>query len=299
MLAQIPTLLAQLPASTQSTSLIDWWTVSAQVVNFLILVLLLRHFLYGRIVRAMDQRRKKIASHFASAEKKEQDAAAQAERLQREQDGLEQQRDSMLAQARQQAQEQRQTLIRQAREEVQTQADRWRQDIERGKKAFLQEMRDTAGRQICEIARRALADLAGAELEAAIVSKLLDRLDELSADGRAELDRACANDGQDLVVATAGELPQALRDKATQAIRKVLATDAKIRFQTAPELACGIELRAGGRSLSWTIETYVEGIQQQLDETISRTVAAESNQPQLEKAAPDTDEQAQRELSNE
>ena len=36
--------------------LIDWFTVAAQAINFLILVLLLRRFLYGPIVKAMDDR---------------------------------------------------------------------------------------------------------------------------------------------------------------------------------------------------------------------------------------------------
>ena len=31
--------------------LIDWFTVVAQIVNFLVLVALLKHFLYGRLVR--------------------------------------------------------------------------------------------------------------------------------------------------------------------------------------------------------------------------------------------------------
>lgn len=295
MLAEIPTLLAQQPGSTEGTSLVDWWTLSAQVVNFLILVFLLRYFLYGRIVRAMDQRREKIASHFASAAQKEQDATAQAESLRLDKNEFEQRRQSMLAEARQQADEQRQELTRQVREEVQAQADRWRQDLARSKAAFLQEMRHTTGRQICAIAGKALADLASANLEEAMVAKLLDRLSELSVDARAELDEARADDGQGLVVATAWELSQAERDKATKAINESLVADARISFETAPEMTCGIELRAGGRNVSWTVETYIDGIQQQLAETIDQTVAAELRRAGAETAAPDAEEKAERE----
>ena len=295
MLAEIPTLLAQQPGSTEGTSLVDWWTLSAQVVNFLILVFLLRYFLYGRIVRAMDQRREKIASHFASAAQKEQDATAQAESLRLDKNEFEQRRQSMFAEARQQADEQRQELTRQVREEVQAQADRWRQDLARSKAAFLQEMRHTTGRQICAIAGKALADLASANLEEAMVAKLLDRLSELSVDARAELDEARADDGQGLVVATAWELSQAERDKATKAINESLVADARISFETAPEMTCGIELRAGGRNVSWTVETYIDGIQQQLAETIDQTVAAELRRAGAETAAPDAEEKAERE----
>lgn len=299
MLAEIATLLGQQAGGAESTSLVDWWTLSAQVVNFLILVMLLRYFLYGRVVRAMDQREKKIASHFESAERKEQDAAAQTEALQREKDELEQQRESMLGEARQQADERRRELTRKAREEVRAQAGRWREDLERGKEAFLQEMRDSAGRQVCAIARQALADLADAELERAMVGVLIRRLEELSADGRRELTDAMANDGQGLVIATAWELPEADRDRAAQAVKKCLAGDAEIRFETAPELTCGIELRAGGRQVRWTIEGYIEGIRQQLAEAVDRTVAAGSQRAEAEKEAADAEAQADQESSNE
>jgi len=51
--------------------LIDWFTVGAQIVNFLILVWLLKHFLYKPILDAIDAREKKIAAELADAERRE------------------------------------------------------------------------------------------------------------------------------------------------------------------------------------------------------------------------------------
>jgi hypothetical protein len=39
--------------------LINWFTVIAQIVNFLILVVLLKYLLYDRIIKAMDERRQR------------------------------------------------------------------------------------------------------------------------------------------------------------------------------------------------------------------------------------------------
>ena len=39
---------------------IDWFVFFAQIVNFLLLVFLLKKFLYGRIVKAMDERERKV-----------------------------------------------------------------------------------------------------------------------------------------------------------------------------------------------------------------------------------------------
>ena len=47
--------------------LIDWFTVGAQAVNFIILVWLLKRFLYKPILNAIDAREKRIATELAAA----------------------------------------------------------------------------------------------------------------------------------------------------------------------------------------------------------------------------------------
>ena len=54
--------------------LINWFTVAAQIVNFLILAVLLKRFLYGPIVRAMAAREERIASEMAAAAQKRREA---------------------------------------------------------------------------------------------------------------------------------------------------------------------------------------------------------------------------------
>jgi F-type H+-transporting ATPase subunit b len=50
--------------------LIDWFTVVAQVLNFLILVWLLKRFLYRPILNAIDVREKRIAAEVADARRR-------------------------------------------------------------------------------------------------------------------------------------------------------------------------------------------------------------------------------------
>ena len=44
---------------------LDWSTVALEVVNFLVLVWLLKRFLYGRILHAIEARESKIAARIA------------------------------------------------------------------------------------------------------------------------------------------------------------------------------------------------------------------------------------------
>ena len=59
--------------------LIDWFTVIAEIVNFLVLVALLKHFLFGRLVAAIDAREERIAARLREAEQKNQDAKERVE----------------------------------------------------------------------------------------------------------------------------------------------------------------------------------------------------------------------------
>ena len=55
--------------------LIDWFTVGAQALNFLVLVWLLKRFLYKPILNAVDAREKRIAAELADADAKKAAAA--------------------------------------------------------------------------------------------------------------------------------------------------------------------------------------------------------------------------------
>ena len=59
--------------------LIDWFTVFAQIINFLILIFLLKRFLYGPITRAMEERKKKIATAIEQADSAKKKAKQHSE----------------------------------------------------------------------------------------------------------------------------------------------------------------------------------------------------------------------------
>jgi F-type H+-transporting ATPase subunit b len=64
--------------------LFDWFTILAQIVNFLVLVALMKRFLYGPLIAAIDAREKSIAARIAEAARKEQEAGARMEQLAKE-----------------------------------------------------------------------------------------------------------------------------------------------------------------------------------------------------------------------
>ena len=79
---------------------LDWLTVAAQIVNFLVLVWLLQHFLYAPITKAMSHREERIEERLADARKSREEAEAEAARLHDKQEELERDKEALMDEAR-------------------------------------------------------------------------------------------------------------------------------------------------------------------------------------------------------
>src|SRR5271154_4298373 len=98
--------------------LIDWFTVGAQALNFLILVWLLKHFLYKPILNAIDAREKRIARELADADAKKAEAQKEHDEFQHKNEEFDQQRAALLAKAADEAKAERQRLLDEARKDA-------------------------------------------------------------------------------------------------------------------------------------------------------------------------------------
>ena len=95
--------------------LIDWFTVSAQVVNFLILVWLMKRFLYKPIIDAIDARETRVAKELADADARMADALKERDEFQQKNEKFDEQRAALVSQASDAAKAEGQQLIEDAR----------------------------------------------------------------------------------------------------------------------------------------------------------------------------------------
>jgi F-type H+-transporting ATPase subunit b len=241
--------------------LIDWFTVGAQVVNFLILVWLLRRFLYGPITRAMAERQRGIDEALAQTERSRVAAAAEGERLRMEAERAAAEREDLTRRLREELDTSRRTQLARARAEIDELQARWREAVDREREGFLLELRQRSGRQVVEVARQALRDLADEALEGRVIARFLDRLAELGDDQRRTLIEGARSNGHRVHLRTAFEVPAPARDQLATAIDATLGPGYELRFEVVPTLLGGIELRAGGQAVAWTFDEYLETLE--------------------------------------
>ena len=242
--------------------LINWFTVIAQIVNFLILVFLLKHFLYDRIVKAMDEREQRIQLRLKEAEAKKQEAEQEAEAYGKKNRDFDAKWEEMLAQAKDEAGARRKELTEEARQAVTKQRSVWLEAIQRDKKSFVQDLRKMAGSQVYTIARKAFRDLADEDVEQRTINAFLVHLNAMSKKTREAIATSIKESGNEVIVRSAFEMPAKMREKITGSLRRKIADGIEIRYEAAPELIMGVELKIRGHKIAWSLEDYLDTLEE-------------------------------------
>lgn len=244
---------------------IDWFTIAAQVVNFLVLVWLLKRFFYRPILRAMDDREKHIADQLKLAETRTVLAEKEREAWQQKTREIDDQRTALLKQAMVQAESERRLMLEEARKNAEAMRIQWQESLRSEQAALQRELTTRIQHGVFEIARKTLADLAEDEVEARMANLFVKQLRELDGGSKQRLKaaRKVAPDGA--VIRSAFPLPVLVLAELRQVVREVIAAEVEVRFQVAPEVIGGIELELGGESVSWSISHYLESLEKDVE----------------------------------
>lgn len=241
---------------------IDWFTVVAQMVNFLILVGLLKRFLYGPVLAAVDAREKRIADELADAETKRTEAEKERDGYLEKSAELERRRHEMLEKAKEEAAAERRKLVDAAREESDAVRSRRAEALRQEHTKLRAEIARRTRGEVFAIARKALTDLAGAELEQRVCEVFAARLRELDDHTREALGNALRETDARPLLRSAFELSPHQQSLVRDALEGTIPPEAEIRYETTPELIGGIELIAGGHKVSWNIADYLAAMEE-------------------------------------
>lgn len=249
---------------------IDWITVSAQIINFLILVWLLKRFLYGPVVRAMDRREERIAQRLEEARDRETEAGQQAESYAQRRRELDERRDELLAEAREEAADEKKRLVDEARAEADEAREKWLRQLEREKDAFADDLRRDIAAVFRKVADKALGELADRGLEEQMAARFVGRLEALDEETLETL--GSAEDG--LRVTSAAPLEPNVRSRLTRALHEHVAEDAEVAYEESNTLLCGIVLHGGGLRIGWSLADSLEDFDEQVRDLLADAEAA-------------------------
>jgi len=249
---------------------IDWFTIGAQIVNFLVLVWLLKRFLYQPVLNAIDQREKRIAAALDDAVSSKAEAAIERDALQAKSAELENQRAGLLAQAVADADAERTRLSKAARAEVEITNKQQRSALVLDAANLSAEIARRAQSEVFAISHKALADLADETLEAQLTRSFVRKLEALDKADTATVAQMLTSTRAPAVIRSAFALTSAQKARIGKAFSAALGIDAQLEFEIDADLISGIELVGGGQKLAWSVADYLKTLEKSVGDLMGR-----------------------------
>jgi F-type H+-transporting ATPase subunit b len=239
--------------------LIDWFTVGAQLLNFGILVWLMKRFLYQPVLDAIAAREQKIASELADAAKTKAEAHQQQARFQKKNQAFDAQRADLLRQAGDAAKAEGERLQKAARTAAESASAQRAKALATDTQHLHAEIVRQTQQQVFEVTRRVLADLADVGLEQRICAVFIARLQALDGQALATLATAlqAVSPAAPALLRSAFELPAPQRAAIQAALDARFDQPIALHFENQPDLVSGIELSAQGQKLAWSMACYL------------------------------------------
>jgi F-type H+-transporting ATPase subunit b len=249
--------------------LIDWFVVGAQALNFLILVWLMKRFLYKPILRAIAAREERIAAALADADKKRADAQKEKDEFKRKNEKFEQQRAALLSKATDEARTEHQRLLDEAHAAANAVGAKRQQALRDDAHNLNHTLRRRTQQEVFAITRKALTDLAGTSLEERLGEVFIRRLWELDGREKQSFGEALKNAPAPALLRSAFELSGEHRAAIQNALNEMFSSEVRLRFEIAPDLIGGIELSAHGQKVAWSISDYLASLEKGVDELLN------------------------------
>jgi F-type H+-transporting ATPase subunit b len=245
--------------------LIDWFTVGAQALNFVVLIWLMKRFLYRPVLDAIDARAARVVAELQAARAAQDVATQERSALQSHRQAFDAERDALTSAARHDALALREGLLATARADADalraTQASALAREAAEQEAELAARLRDT----VFGMTRKVLGDMADATLESQLVSTFARHVATRPEAEREVLRSAFTANGASAtraaLVRSAFVLEPAQRATVRDSVNTLLGQHPELVFRVDPSLLVGIELDIADHTVGWSMSGYLETLE--------------------------------------
>ena len=240
--------------------LIDPFTTIAQIVNFLILVALLKRFLYHPIMQAMEKRENKIALRFQEAEDREKLAQQEINQYQQKQQEWEELKSKRFQQLEEEVAGYRESLIEQVKTATENKKRQWQEVLQQQQQKFMLELRQRTSEQLIKITRQVLTDLATVSLEEQIILKFQEKLENFNWN---------VVEPSHFVIRSTFPISSTYQSQLYKTIQSYFSQKIELTFEQSSQEICGIELRSSSHKIRWNIDQYLDELEAEIKRSLT------------------------------
>jgi F-type H+-transporting ATPase subunit b len=218
----------------------DWWTFALQAANFLILVWLLQRFLFKPVKAIITRRKEEISHALTEASAKRESAERLRHEIEATRSQIGAERQKMIDEARAQLSAERQKMIEETRGEVEKIRGQSLKRLDEERAAASNELFERTVALATNLAERLLRELDVPSIEQPFLGRVIDYLNRLPAEERAQL--ISQSNASTLVVTTAHSLGLQEQSQWHEQLAKWLGPNLGIKFSADPTLIAGVEV---------------------------------------------------------
>ncbi|MCG6942660.1 MAG: F0F1 ATP synthase subunit delta [Thiohalocapsa sp.] len=225
---------------------LDWSTFLLEIVNFLILIWILKHFLYRPVRASIEARRERVAAALEQAEAARAEAEQARAGLEAQREALAQERGEARAGLERELAAERERRLTALAEELEREREKAQALAERERTETERRTQEAALALAGRFAGRLLGAIASPELEAQLIDLVIDQLPDLPEQRREDLATAVAhNDAAEVQVQSAYPVTEYRRQALADALRQAAGQDVACSFSLEPALIAGLSIDAG------------------------------------------------------
>ena len=240
---------------------IDFITFSAQIINLILLIWLMKRFLYLPLLKAVEARQKQIDEVRQKADTALKDAAAKEALYDKKLLEFEKGRTSLFEKVQKEADALKKTLFEEVSKAAEEARKKRKEALLKEENASRAEIEQMILIQFKTLANQALKQLAGGNLQNQIADIFAQKLSALPH--KSELAKEILRFGAVLEMAEGDKMPSILEKTLTELFPK-----ASVKTKENPDLICGFALRIHEKEISWNLREYLNDFSAELEKTL-------------------------------
>ncbi|RKZ67402.1 MAG: ATPase [Gammaproteobacteria bacterium] len=238
---------------------LNWSTFALEIFNFLVLVWILKRFLYKPVLNVITRRRETIENQLAEARQLHTDADALKERYEHRLSDWEQERLKALDKLRLELEENRLRQLENLKAELAREAEKNQVARSRQDKQLIGEIEQRALQQGAEFASRLLSEAAGPELENRLFDLLLDGLSLMPADQISDLSNKWGESPERILVTSVYPLTDEKQHQLEETLCKATDLSAPVLYEQDAKLLAGLNITIGAWVLQLNVRDELQG----------------------------------------
>lgn len=219
---------------------INWWTLALQAINVIILIWLLTRVFWRPVSKAIAARQEAAKTLLRDAKASKDEAASALEEVTKTRHDMANEREKLLAEAREKAAIAAKTTLGEAAKKAETvlKAAQKKRDHDAAI-ASAKTVSDAADLAV-DIARKLLSRFEPAVVQSMFLDLLITAIGNMEVKDRTALSKTAG----EIDLVSAAKLDNAAKTKISKAVGTALGGTLKFNFVTDPELIAGLELRS-------------------------------------------------------